>query len=87
MILEGRHYDVSKTEGRHIFCQLYDISDEFSSNCQCDLRKSHNIQYCLLAIREKWIVINKRKGLGVFHLLVKVFDCLYDELLLATLHV
>ena len=87
MILEGRHYDVSKTEARHILCQLFDISDEFSSNCQCDLRKSHNIQYYLLAIREKWIVVNKRKGLGVFHLLFKVFDYLYDELLLATQHV
>ena len=70
------------------FCHFYYFSDEFLSNCQCDFRKSYNTQYCLLNIREKWkFVVNKGKELEVFHLSFNVLDCLYDELLLATLHV
>ena len=39
-------------------------------------------------MREKWkFVVNKGKELEVFHLSFNVLDGLYDELLLATLHV
>ena len=61
---------------------------EFLSKYQCSFHKVYSMQYCLLAMLEKWkSAVDKGKSFGALSTdLSKAFDCLSPELLLAKLH-
>ena len=80
--------NMSKIFEQCIFCQLYSFMIEFLSKYLCGFRKGYSIQYCVLAVLEKWkSAVDKGKSFGALLTdLSKAFDCLSHELLLAKLH-
>ena len=63
--------------------------DQFLSKLQCGYRKDYNTQYCLLSMLEKWkSAVDKGKSFDeLLTGLLKVFNCLSDELLIAKIHI
>ena len=46
--------NIYKIIERCIFCQLSNFMDQLLSKYQCGFRKGYSMQYCLLAMLEKW---------------------------------
>ena len=70
---------------------FYTINEYFRplfSNLQCGFRKGHSAQHCFLVLIEKCRkVLDKRDFAGLLITdLLKVFDCIDHELLIAKLH-
>ena len=62
--------------------------DKFISKYHCGFRKGFNVQYCLLAMTEKWkkSVDNGNVFGALLTDLFKEFDCLSHDLIIAKLN-
>ena len=67
---------------------MYDYFDSIFSKYQCGFRKGHSAQHCLLYMTEniKQARDNNNVFTAVLRDLSKAFDCMNQELLIATLN-
>ena len=77
-----------KVQETYIYNQFQTYFDKILSKYQCGFHKDYNLQYCLIALNEKWVKsVNNGGAFGVLLTdLSKAFDCLSHELLIAKLH-
>ena len=75
----------SKIFEKCIFTQMSQFLNNIFSKYQCSFRKSFSTQQCLLAILKEWKKsVDNRKAFGaLLKDLLKAFDCLDHELLIA----
>ena len=76
--------DFSKIYERLMFKQISEYFEPILSKFQCGFRKGYSAQHCLLAMIEKWKSADDNKK--TFGALLKAFDCLNHDLLLAKLN-
>ena len=79
---------LSKVYARIMQNQIYPYLNKFFSKYQCGFRKGFSAQHCLIAMIEKWRQSIDSGGLVAAALtnLLKVFDCIDYELLIAKLN-
>ena len=77
----------SKSFEKIVYEQINSYMDPTFSHLLCGFRKSHNTQYFLLQMLEKWkLVLDRECNLAaIFMDISKAFDTLNHKLLLATL--
>ena len=77
--------NISKIYKRCIYDQIQLFFNSLLSKCQCGFRRGYNTQHCFISLIEKW---KKSVDNGVIFgalliYLLKAFDCLLHELLIA----
>ena len=79
--------NLSKVFERSLYKQISGFFDTILSKYQCNLRKGHSAQHCLIALLEKWRVsIDGGLQFGILVTdLSTAFDCLPHDLLIAKL--
>ena len=79
---------VSKIYERCLYDQINEYFQPLFSKLQCDFRKGHSAQHCLLVLIEKCRKVLDKRGFAGLLLtdLSKAFDCIDHELLIAKLH-
>ena len=79
--------NISKIYERIMYEQIEDYFNDILSKYQCGFRKGHNAQNCLLLMIEKIRMIRDNKGAfaAVLTDLLKAFDCIPHDLLIAKL--
>ena len=60
------------------------IENSLSPNLICDYRKCYNAQHALTMLIEKWKISLDKQGYGSNHNLLKAFDTINHDLLLAS---
>ena len=79
--------NISKIYKRCIYYQIHLFFDSLLSKYQCRFRRGYNAQPCLISLIEKWkkTVDNNAAFDALLTDLLKAFDCLPHELLIAKL--
>ena len=81
--------NLSKIYEKLIYHQLYEYFDNMIFPSQCDFRKAHNVQHCLLVMFEKFKeAIDRGNEFGALLTnLSKTFNCINNPLLIAKLYI